>query len=581
MQGKVTQVTQKKRDILSRAAALFEASFLARQLLFVVLAFFTILLSGYYFGTFDQSIHIPFLKKEIDPTLFPGDPFFDLRKTHFSYFWYMFHPFYKAGLLEIGLFLVHFFATYLTFWAVWRLSVTLFRSSSTAFLCVLAIVLPHLGFAAFPLFEFSLLNRTFVFPFLLLSIEWYLKKQYLRSFFLLGLLFNLHALSVNFVIFMYAVDIFLQYLRGGLKDRKKAIGIAMVVFVAAALPVLIWKFGKSPIDFTLRYEWFEIITRSLMYTVFYPISTFPNVLLLTGSGVSAFLIYFMNKNLSSLSPYARNITNFFYAALTLIVLEVFVSFWFPVTVLVQFQIVRIGIFVLLFGYLFYIHAIVSRYQNGQISGSMFAMLFASVAISPTPIVPFLIGVLSRIARFPLKIFIGWLVIGVCFCLMGWYAFSTDIWRPGISLYPQKTDWVAVQLWAKTNTPKDALFVTPPERWWLFEPDWRVFSERSTLVTLSEVLEFAFTPEYTDSWKTRFSKVAPGALDQFGVDILESKRQTRDAYESLSDEQLQSLATEYNLSYIVVARPRVLPFPLVYQNDSFSVYRFPRLFALAR
>ena len=49
---------------------------------------------GYHVGSFDQAIHIPFLKKYVDRSLFPGDPFFDLRFQHFSYFWFFFQPLY-------------------------------------------------------------------------------------------------------------------------------------------------------------------------------------------------------------------------------------------------------------------------------------------------------------------------------------------------------------------------------------------------------------------------------------------------------------------------------------------------------
>jgi hypothetical protein len=34
-----------------------------------------ILLAGYHIGTFDQSIHIPFLKATSDASLFTSDPF--------------------------------------------------------------------------------------------------------------------------------------------------------------------------------------------------------------------------------------------------------------------------------------------------------------------------------------------------------------------------------------------------------------------------------------------------------------------------------------------------------------------------
>ncbi|MEN9407325.1 MAG: hypothetical protein RLZZ455_541 [Candidatus Parcubacteria bacterium] len=559
--------------LLSNWASFFEKNVFFRHLLFLVLAVLTISLSGYYFGTFDQSIHIPFVKKDVFPALYPNDPFFELRKTHFSYFWYLFHPLYKAGVLEIGLFLTHVVATYFTFWAIWRLSLTLFKNTTAAFLSVLVFVFPHLGFAAFPIFEFSLLNRTFVFPFLLFSIEWYLKKRYVLSFLMLGILYNFHALSVHFVLFMFGVDIALRYLQGRWREIPPLkIVPGFVLFVLCALPVLLWKFGKSPLDWSLRPEWFQILSNSLMYTVFYPLSHSPNVLFLTLSGLSACVLYFLIKKRSALSSHTETVTHFMYAGLVLIGLEVIVSLWLPVTLLVQFQIVRIGIFILLFGYLYFLRSLVRDLDDGSVSRSVFFLQVTSVLLSPTPLIPIIIVGFRKF--FPKKILLaaGWVLVLAGFVFFAWYSLLTDVWRPGIQIFPQKTDWYAVQMWAKENTAKDALFLTPPERWWLFEPDWRVFSERSTLATLSEVLEFAFTPEYTEVWKDKFDAVAPGARNQFRGDVLHSREVTRVAYEGLTDAQFAALALRYHISYVVVVRSRTLPFPLVYQNNSFSVYK---------
>ena len=52
-----------------------------RHLLFLVSALFSILLIGYHFGTFDQVVHIPFMKAEADPSLYPGDALVALRNT--------------------------------------------------------------------------------------------------------------------------------------------------------------------------------------------------------------------------------------------------------------------------------------------------------------------------------------------------------------------------------------------------------------------------------------------------------------------------------------------------------------------
>jgi hypothetical protein len=155
---------------LNRIAEKLTSSWKLRHLLFAAAAFIAILLTGYHLGTWDQVVHLTFLKKFANPALYPGDPFLEIRLVHYSYFWFFFEPFYLWKLLEPTLFLVHFISVYLTFWALWELSNTLFKNPLSNLLCVLAFIPPHMGMTGFTVVELNLLNRSFVLPFLLAAI---------------------------------------------------------------------------------------------------------------------------------------------------------------------------------------------------------------------------------------------------------------------------------------------------------------------------------------------------------------------------------------------------------------------------
>jgi len=58
---------------------------LLRHALFFGIAMIAIWANGYHFGTFDQVVHIPFLKKFADPGLYPADAFLNLRSEHYSF----------------------------------------------------------------------------------------------------------------------------------------------------------------------------------------------------------------------------------------------------------------------------------------------------------------------------------------------------------------------------------------------------------------------------------------------------------------------------------------------------------------
>ncbi len=105
-------------------------------------------------------------------------------------------------------------------------------------------------------------------------------------------------------------------------------------------------------------------------------------------------------------------------------------------------------------------------------------------------------------------------------------------------------------------------------------DWRVFSERSTVATLSELLEAAFAPDYLDYWKPRFEALAPGALAQFQGDYFENKRLTAAAYYGLTAADFEGLAARFQADYVVIEKPHSYDLPVVYENSGFVIYALP-------
>ena len=204
--------------LLSLAARLHRRP-IDRYAFFLLATLVTILIMGYHFGTFDQFAHIPYLKKFADPALFPNDGFIGLRHESYSYFWRAFVPLRQLTpgsdtLLQWTLLAGHFAVTYLTFVMFWGLSWDLFQNPLAALLSTLAFIVPHLGFAGFPQFEFSLLNRTFALPFALWAIRLYLQGRPGRAFLLAGLLFNIHVITVVFVLIGFFSGIFMGWVKG-------------------------------------------------------------------------------------------------------------------------------------------------------------------------------------------------------------------------------------------------------------------------------------------------------------------------------------------------------------------------------
>lgn len=540
-----------------------------RRLLFAAATLISILLIGYHFGTFDQVIHIPFLKSAADPTLYPNDPFVLLRRGHYSFFWLPFQYFYRLGFLEVSMFLVHLVATYLTFWAVWELTMTLFANPLAALLGVLAFVWPHIGFVGFPVIEFSLLNRTFVLPFLLVVINLYLKRKTVAAFFILGLAYNFHLLTANFVLAMLLFASVVEWRKLGVRSILAGLG----AFVLGATPVLIWKASQGVgLDWSIRWQWFSDFTRSTIYNIYYPLAIHPPIILLTLGGVCAVLMFSVVLYAMPNVPYNQTVRLMLVADLLILVVQVITTNWLPITWIVQMQISRASVFILILTYVYFAGYLAHVWSEGELMRGNFGLMAGAFLTGLTPIFPMVIWgslrlpVVRRVERTTALVVVVIVNIGVILTALG-----TRMWEPGIHVKVRPSPFVEAQEWARDNTPKDAVFITPPQEFGLYSTDWRVVSERSDVASLSEMLEVALAPQYYPTWKERFEKVAPGTLSRFHGDFFENQRIVAEAFDGLPREALQKIACDYHASYLVLNKPFTQDFPVVYANKGYTIY----------
>jgi hypothetical protein len=538
-----------------------------RHLFFLGVTLTSVLLIGYHFGTFDQSIHIPFLKALADPSLYPNDAFVALRLEHYSYFWFFFIPFYQWGVLEPTLFVTHLIVTYFTFWMVYELCQTLFENPLSAMFGTLAFVIPHVSFAGFPLIEFSLLNRTFVMPFLLLAINLYLRGIRARGFFMLGILYNLHVLSVNYVLAMFLLDFVLEYRKIGWKKILNC----LVVFVLAALPVLLWKMQDSGAEIQLEPGWFDLISRSMMMHLFYLAGNF-YVLPASLSALSAYVLYLIAYRGSPRREHDQTVLVFVLATALVVLAQGIVTAWLPISILLQFQIIRAGLFGVIFGYIYFADYLARKWtaQEGRQPGDGL-LIWTFFLSSLTFITVLMLATQKWWSATPRRLKTTAILLPVVFVISLVTVAYLHVWHPGIYIYGLENPWREVQEWAKANTPKDAIFITPLNKWWIDEAEWRVFSERQTVATLSEILEAAFEPDYIAIWRPRIETLAPGALAQFHGDYTENRLIAGEAYNNLSTAALVSAACQYHASYIVAEKGHTHDLPQVYENSEYRVY----------
>jgi hypothetical protein len=558
--------------MLKRPSAYLSDHPLWKHTVFLVLAIITIWVNGYHFGTFDQFAHIPFLKKTINPDLYSGDVFINMRDYHFSYFWFLFFPMARAGLLEESMFLIHLLTVYGTIRMFWSLSELLFEDPRANLLVTLALIFPHLGFPGFQVIEFSLLNRTFALPFILGSIWLYLKNKRLLAYLLLGLMLNIHAIYSVFVLCMFLTNEGLSFK----VDNwwKPLLGLA--AFTLMGLPVLVWRLQTgSGIDLSLRPELISLAARSLLYTVYYPIGPFSFSIGNFFAGIGTVWAFILGYRQVVPSLRHQIVKNFMLAVGVLLLVGVITSYMLPITFLLQFQIMRAGVFLLYFGML-YLSAFLSSMENqGKIGDPRFLLLVFSFIILVTPLITILGWLLSR-AFIRLKVKPVWLAPFVITALAGTTIISlqSGLWSPGIYVFGSKSAWKDIQLWARDNTPVEAGFITPPHLFGHYTPDWRVFSERATLVSIAESMEVPFNPAFMESFRSRFTAVAPNAIDFFNGNYMQSIQIAEENFYSNSSQDFVRIACQHNLDYLVVEKGHPYPFNERYRNEGFILYQLP-------
>jgi len=558
--------------MFQKAASYLKNHILQQHLFFLFLAILTIVINGYHFGTFDQVFHITFLKKFICPELYPNDSFLSLRLYHFSFFWFFFIPFLKAGCLEISLFIVHILTVYGTIWMFWSLSDLLFKNPQANLLISIALIFPHIGFPGFQIIEFSLLNRTFVLPFILGSIWLYLKGKKPLAFLLLGVMFNLHAIYATFALCMFMLNEVITLSR---KTWWKSI-VYMLIFIIFSLPVLIWRMRTGDgLDLSLRPEMLKLAADGLLNTVYFPISTSSVQIgnFLAGAGtVWAFILGYRQM---PKTPQHRTMRNFMLAIGILLGIAIVVSYLLPVTLLLQFQLLRAGVFMLYFGMLYLGGFLCQQKSSGQISNRGFGLLELSFVLLVTPLFTIFFHYLSK--RFSkIKLRQAWLIFLVCAIqsVTVIAAMQGGFWAPGIHIFGPQSDWRDVQDWARDNTPVETMFITPPQIFWHYTPDWRVFSERASVVTIPEMMEIPFDPPYAEDFLYRLNAVAPGALEQFNGNYIESLDITEEAFYSNDTTDFIELACQFSADYLVVERGYAYDFKTAYAKGDFIVYRLP-------
>jgi hypothetical protein len=148
-----------------------------------------------------------------------------------------------------------------------------------------------------------------------------------------------------------------------------------------------------------------------------------------------------------------------------------------------------------------------------------------------------------------------------------------------------SSYLDVQLWAKKNTPTDALFMPDPSHSY----GWRDFSERSSFGNLREwgYCVIAYNPDY------KLYQEGLKRMQEFGIDIEKIREEDiinsstfiygsklvndiRTEFYNMKEEQIQYLSNKYSIDYIVMNKQyhknSFCSFNAAYENQHYIIYK---------
>lgn len=570
-----------------------------RQILIIfTLTLFSILINGYQFGELDHALDIPSMKKYHDSSLYPNDFLMTAQPFYYTYLWYFLASFIGYIDIELLFFSVFLLVHFFTYFMIYKIALLLFKDERVAYLSILLLLVPKVSLGGVMTYDMILTKRSFVLPFLMLSIYYFLKEKYPKAFFICGLMFNFHAMSSFFVFFMFLVYFI----------RQKFINPRLpLIFFISASPLLVWILQSSSFSLVMGGDWLEIIRQRFSHHIF-PFSWSFKYWFISLQIPMLFLFSLRYKPVGDIH---EKIHSFIVAIILMCAIGTIFVELLPISLIIKFHVFRSTKFLVIFAVI-YIANLLKHLQNKEhlkiVSWGILAAIFFNyyqiliffilallslefknhqtmfkglIALS---VATGLILILSTVFNIYLIEFldVGSLKFGeyrlAGFFFIFFIIFILDRLKNRISpedftrivtlnilmvlifisvgsvymqhVLPDKSlqkDWINAQIWAKENTPPETVFVTPSSI-----QGFRIYSERSIISDWKDGGWVFLDEDYAIEWSKRMEDL--------------------NDYDTFSERDFKKLADKYGCEFAVVEKPKKLNFEQAYENRHFIIYK---------
>ena len=192
------------------------------------------LINGYHFGLQDQSIHLPYLMRAVDPSFLRGDPLVDASTYHPSFFWKfqaLCVPYVSVESLYLGIHVLSVAAMLAGTAALAQALLDGKQGQWAAMVAPCLVLLSKPTIAAIRMMDSMVLNRTVVLGPHLFALALAIQRRYLAAFAVVGLAFLVHPTTSLHVAFL----IWVAALCDGERRRDALLGPLLCMAVASPL----------------------------------------------------------------------------------------------------------------------------------------------------------------------------------------------------------------------------------------------------------------------------------------------------------------------------------------------------------
>lgn len=499
---------------------------------------------GYHFGISDQGIITPFIFKILDSSLFNSDPLFIQPSAYVSIFYYAVGFVLRFADIQTIFFLGYLIAHFIFFLAIHRLATRILNNKNLAYLALFPFVLPKFigGTAAFT-YDIYFSYRSIGVIILIFYLTYLFERKFIVSSAIAAIGLWIHPTSIfpniaNIYFFIFNFS------------KKKLHDLILITFIFTISLFIIFIFISSNFQYTslnsLSDNWLNII------------KTRDSYLFLSQWHLRGWLSLFLYITLVLLFSKQVNRTTrkFIFiivgSSLFILVLNYLVLDIIKLPYFAQFQLAKsitpvafIGLILSPFFLMSknYIQKLIGIIAFIALSLNIFSVLLIAVLL-------YFLSVISIKANFSKDVSSGFIFTIFMSLLILQVILNYKTYQNLNQLiqYPKKIDdWIVIQLWARNNSNKDEIFLTPANL-----TGFRIFSQRQIVGDIKDGALVAYSPTFARQWSERMKDLQN--------------------FEKFIESDFLILKEKYHFSYVITPSSQVLDFEIIYKNNSYIIYK---------